>query len=75
MLWGLVDTFVDELIACYGSRDQAERALLDVLPQHLQGTAHDRVVLDGPRLLLSHGVTPRTAGPASAARGHGAVAP
>ena len=31
MLWGLVDTFVDELIACYGSRDQAERALLDVL--------------------------------------------
>jgi hypothetical protein len=31
MLWGLVDYFVDEVIAVYGSREQAERALGRVL--------------------------------------------
>jgi hypothetical protein len=31
MLWGLADRFVDEVIEFYGSREQAERALDDVL--------------------------------------------
>ncbi len=31
MLWGLADLFVDEVIEFYGSREQAERALDDVL--------------------------------------------
>ena len=31
MLWGLADHFVDEVIALYRSREQAERALENVL--------------------------------------------
>jgi hypothetical protein len=31
MLWGIADRFVDEVIEVYGSREQAERALHDVL--------------------------------------------
>jgi hypothetical protein len=31
MLWGLVDHFVDEVIELYRSREQAERALDNVL--------------------------------------------
>ncbi len=31
MLWGLADLFVDEVIEFYGSREQAERALDEVL--------------------------------------------
>jgi hypothetical protein len=31
MLWGLADHFVDEVIALYRSRGQAERALANVL--------------------------------------------
>ncbi len=31
MLWALADRFVDEVIELYGSREQAEHALRDVL--------------------------------------------
>jgi hypothetical protein len=31
MLWGLADHFVDEVIETYRSREQAERALADIL--------------------------------------------
>lgn len=44
MRWGLADRFVDELIEVYDSRDEADRALRNVLADEPEWTGMMEVV-------------------------------
>jgi hypothetical protein len=44
MLWALADRFVDEVIALYGSREQAESALRAVLAEEPDWTGMMEIV-------------------------------